>query len=85
MVQEPLLAISFSVKPYGFEDFTYPNNLMILTVACLEVLKLEQNAFNGRKWDVKDREFPNLKVLKLRKLEIPEWTLSVYWCKGVGT
>lgn len=80
------------LDPYGFEDFTYPSNLKKLTLACLdlpwsristisslsnlEVLKLEGNAFRGRQWDVKDGEFPNLKVLKLRKLEISEWTAS---------
>ncbi|KAK4374107.1 hypothetical protein RND71_004784 [Anisodus tanguticus] len=42
----------------------------------LEVLKLEGNAFNERKWDVKDGEFPNLKVLKLKDLGFSEWTAS---------
>ncbi|OIS97649.1 putative late blight resistance protein -like r1a-6 [Nicotiana attenuata] len=91
----------------GFEDFTYPLNLKKLTLACLElpwsriltisrlsnleVLKLEGNAFRGRQWDVKDGEFPNLKVLKLKDLRISEWTASddsypslqkvlVQWC-----
>ncbi|XP_016495101.2 putative late blight resistance protein homolog R1A-10 [Nicotiana tabacum] len=95
------------VDPYGFEDFTYPSNLKKLTLACLElpwsriltisrlsnleVLKLEGNAFRGRQWDVKDRDFPNLKVLKLKDLRISEWTASddsypslqkvlVQWC-----
>ncbi|CAN4077140.1 unnamed protein product [Withania somnifera] len=80
------------VDPYGFEDFTYPSNLRKITLARLElpwskistisrlsnleVVKLDGNAFRGRQWDVKDGEFPNLKVLKLRMLEMSEWTAS---------
>lgn len=86
------ISVGTVVDPYGFEDFTYPSNLMKLTLACLqlpwskistisrlsnlEVLKLDGNAFRGRQWDVKDGEFPNLKVLKLRRLEMSEWTAS---------
>ncbi|XP_009787579.1 putative late blight resistance protein homolog R1B-16 isoform X1 [Nicotiana sylvestris] len=77
--------------PYGFEDFTYPSSLKKLTLAYLELpwskmsyigslsnlefLKLEGNGFKGR-WDVKDGEFSNLKVLKLKKLGLSEWTAS---------
>ncbi|XP_016463533.1 putative late blight resistance protein homolog R1B-16 [Nicotiana tabacum] len=95
------------VDPYGFEDFSYPSNLKKLTLARLElpwsriltisrlsslkVLKLERNAFKGRQWDIKDGEFPNLKILKLKKLGLSEWTASddsfpnlekvlVQWC-----
>nr|XP_009765789.1 PREDICTED: putative late blight resistance protein homolog R1B-16 [Nicotiana sylvestris] len=80
------------VDPYGFEDFTYPSNLKKLTLVYLrlpwsklstigrlsnlEVMKLEENSFIGRKWDVNDGEFPNLKVLKLKKLGFSEWTAS---------
>ncbi|XP_059305594.1 putative late blight resistance protein homolog R1A-10 [Lycium ferocissimum] len=81
-----------AVDPYGFEDFTYPSNLKKLTLvnlklpwskistigrlSNLEVLKLEQHAFKGRQWDVKDGDFPNLKVLKLKNLGFSEWTAS---------
>nr|XP_016495099.1 PREDICTED: putative late blight resistance protein homolog R1B-16 [Nicotiana tabacum] len=80
------------VDPYGFEDFTYPSNLKKLTLVYLrlpwsklstigrlsnlEVLKLEESSFIGRKWDVNDGEFPSLKVLKLKKLGFSEWTAS---------
>ncbi|MCD7446854.1 hypothetical protein HAX54_017916 [Datura stramonium] len=81
-----------AVEPYGFEDFTYPSNLKELTLVYLklpwskistigrlsnlEVVKLERNAFKGRQWDVKDGEFPKLKVLKLKNLGLSEWTAS---------
>ncbi|XP_060182499.1 putative late blight resistance protein homolog R1A-10 [Lycium barbarum] len=81
-----------ALDPYGFEDFTYPSNLKKLTLvnlklswikistigrlSNLEVLKLEQHAFKGRQWDVKDGDFPNLKVLKLMDLGFSEWTAS---------
>lgn len=42
----------------------------------IEVLKLEGNAFKGRRRDVKDGEFPILKVLKLKNLGFSEWSAS---------
>ncbi|XP_060179442.1 putative late blight resistance protein homolog R1A-10 [Lycium barbarum] len=81
-----------AVDPCGFEDFTYPSNLKKLTLVYLElpwskilnigrlsnleVLKLENHAFTGGQWDVKDGEFPNLKVLKLKNLDMSKWTAS---------
>ncbi|OIS97148.1 putative late blight resistance protein -like r1b-16, partial [Nicotiana attenuata] len=76
----------------GFEDFTYPSSLKKLILAYLElpwikiscigslsnleVLKLEGSGSKGRRWDVKDEEFSNLKVLKLKKLGLSEWIAS---------
>ncbi|CAN4077143.1 unnamed protein product [Withania somnifera] len=80
------------IDPGCFEDFTYPSNLKKLTLVYLElhwskissigrlsnleVLKLEENAFEGRQWNVKVEEFPNLKILKLKNLGFSKWTAS---------
>ncbi|CAI9111754.1 OLC1v1012064C1 [Oldenlandia corymbosa var. corymbosa] len=44
----------------------------------LEVLKLELNAFEGEHWDVEEEEgtFPNLRFLKLYRMELARWTAS---------
>ncbi|CAI9089420.1 OLC1v1023992C1 [Oldenlandia corymbosa var. corymbosa] len=46
----------------------------------LEVLKLESRAFEGKTWDMSDGEdeieFPKLKYLKLRNLNLAEWNAS---------
>lgn len=42
----------------------------------LVVLKLEHRAFQQGNWNIGDEEFPNLKVLKLRSLQITTWDAS---------
>ncbi|XP_049389619.1 putative late blight resistance protein homolog R1A-3 isoform X1 [Solanum stenotomum] len=42
----------------------------------LVVLKLEHRAFQQEKWDIEDKEFLTLKVLKLRSLKITTWNAS---------
>ncbi|XP_027177737.1 putative late blight resistance protein homolog R1B-17 [Coffea eugenioides] len=40
----------------------------------LEVLKLGCNSFVGEKWEMQEGEFPNLRFLKLSRLDIRSWT-----------
>ena len=42
----------------------------------LEVLKLRYNSFVGEKWEMEEREFRNLRFLKLSYLNIRWWTAS---------
>ncbi|KAG8373692.1 hypothetical protein BUALT_Bualt11G0051000 [Buddleja alternifolia] len=39
----------------------------------LEVLKLENDAFDGERWETSDDEFQQLRVLKLESLKVKEW------------
>ncbi|KAL3527948.1 hypothetical protein ACH5RR_012604 [Cinchona calisaya] len=75
----------------GFE-FAFPLNLKKLTLsACnqpwsdistvgklpnLEVLKLLSDAFVGETWEMEEGEFSNLRILKLKFLDIVTWTAS---------
>ncbi|KAL3527941.1 hypothetical protein ACH5RR_012597 [Cinchona calisaya] len=75
----------------GF-DFPFPLNLKKLTLSYynqpwsqistigklpnLEVLKLLSDAFVGETWEMKEGEFSNLRVLKLKFLDIVRWTAS---------
>ncbi|CDP21622.1 unnamed protein product, partial [Coffea canephora] len=91
---------------YGFK---FPLNLKKLTLFCnkqpwseistigklpkLEVLKLLHDSFVGEEWEMKEGEFPSLRVLKLRALwDFRSWTASsdnfphleklvVEWCR----
>lgn len=42
----------------------------------LEELKLNDNAFVGETWDVRDRDFPNLRTLHIESLCFKEWRFS---------
>ncbi|KAJ9550358.1 hypothetical protein OSB04_014403 [Centaurea solstitialis] len=42
----------------------------------LEVLKLNFNAFSGAHWDACEQKFPQLKLLKLDRLDIKHWKAS---------
>ncbi|CDP17260.1 unnamed protein product [Coffea canephora] len=42
----------------------------------LEVLKLLDDSFIGEEWEMKEGEFPSLRVLKLSDLDIRRWTAS---------
>ncbi|KAL3501559.1 hypothetical protein ACH5RR_036008 [Cinchona calisaya] len=72
-----------------FKGFNFPSKLKKLTLyklglpwramstlreLCnLEVLKLRQQAFLGKTWDMEDEEFENLKLLELSNLDIVHW------------
>ncbi|CDP04756.1 unnamed protein product [Coffea canephora] len=82
------LNLSFFVG-YGFK---FPLNLKKLTLSRnhqpwseistigklpnLEVLKLLHRSFDGEEWEMKDGEFPNLRVLKLSGLQFCSWIAS---------
>lgn len=42
----------------------------------LEVLKLHSASFDENKWNTSEGEFPQLKFLKLRYVQIAEWNAS---------
>ncbi|CAA3027773.1 Putative late blight resistance protein homolog R1A-6 [Olea europaea subsp. europaea] len=49
---------------------------IIGTLAKLEILKLEDEAFEGEIWNTKDDEFQELKFLKLDDLDLVQWNSS---------
>ncbi|CAA2968800.1 late blight resistance homolog R1A-3 isoform X1 [Olea europaea subsp. europaea] len=54
-----------------------PKQLEVIgKLQCLEILKLVQVSFEGRQWDTSEVEFPQLKFLKLRWVQIAEWNAS---------
>ncbi|XP_022846290.1 putative late blight resistance protein homolog R1A-10 [Olea europaea var. sylvestris] len=75
-----------------YKVFNLPRNIKKLTLSnvglpwekmsligllpILEVLKLEDGAFEGKIWDTKDDEFQKLKFLKLVSLDIEQWNSS---------
>ncbi|CAA3027771.1 Hypothetical predicted protein [Olea europaea subsp. europaea] len=49
---------------------------LIGTLPKLEILKLEDEAFEGEVWNTMDEEFQNLKFLKLDNLDLEQWNSS---------
>ncbi|XP_076932056.1 putative late blight resistance protein homolog R1B-16 [Bidens hawaiensis] len=97
----------WSSHAHGKNHITFPATLKRLTLTwCslswsdmpiisslpnLQVLKLQQNAFVGSCWNTDGQEFPQLKFLRLRELEIQQWEaystsfpclkkLEIIWC-----
>ncbi|KAL2559043.1 putative late blight resistance protein-like protein R1A-4 [Forsythia ovata] len=86
------LKISYYGKVRNPSKFMFPSNLKKLTLTKfrlpwneisqigrlpnLEVLKLLFKSFEGKRWDMKDEEFLNLKYLKFDNLDIAQWNAS---------
>ncbi|KAL2559042.1 putative late blight resistance protein-like protein R1B-16 [Forsythia ovata] len=86
------LKISYYGKVRNPCKFMFPSSLKKLTLTKfrlpwneisqigrlpnLEVLKLLFKSFEGKRWDMKDEEFLNLKYLKLDNLDIAQWNAS---------
>nr|XP_009760595.1 PREDICTED: late blight resistance protein R1-A-like isoform X1 [Nicotiana sylvestris] len=58
--------------------FMHPQHLSeIASFQNLQVLKLQRIHFDNEKWEVRDGEFPRLKVLKLQMIKFfKEWTIA---------
>ncbi|XP_027157517.1 putative late blight resistance protein homolog R1A-3 [Coffea eugenioides] len=83
---------SLKVHRFDGYHFHFPSNLRKLTLSFtskpwseistigkltkLEVLKLNRESFVGRKWEMKEGEFPKLRILKLSELDIRWWTAT---------
>ncbi|CAN4122052.1 unnamed protein product [Withania somnifera] len=86
------LKVYFQKRRVKRLEANFPKNLKKLTLSLcqlpwseistigrlenLEVLKLECNAFKGERWDVKEEEFQNLKLLTFYRMNIPQWNFS---------
>ncbi|KAL8228362.1 hypothetical protein R6Q57_015946 [Mikania cordata] len=47
--------------------------LIIQSLPNLQVLKLHADAFMGRRWETNEHEFPQLKFLRLKWLNVKLW------------
>ncbi|XP_024990763.1 putative late blight resistance protein homolog R1B-12 [Cynara cardunculus var. scolymus] len=67
---------------------------IIQSLPKLEVLKLKEDAFEGTQWNTGEKQFPQLKVLRLEELNIKHWVaystsfpclkrLSVWMCDNL--
>ncbi|XP_027095967.1 putative late blight resistance protein homolog R1A-3 [Coffea arabica] len=87
-----LESLNISGRALNQGELSFPLNLKKLTLSKLrlpwkhmsaigrlqnlEVLKLLSNAFEGRRWDMKEGEFLKLKFLKLDSLDVVEWNAT---------
>ncbi|XP_057787945.1 putative late blight resistance protein homolog R1A-10 [Salvia miltiorrhiza] len=77
IVPPPALAMSVeSLKKLSLSGSGYPWQDMskICELPYLAVLKLRNYAFQGEKWEAKERGFPNLKYLLIEDTDIVQWT-----------
>lgn len=90
---ETLKVVFIGIPEVGPSGLSFPKNLKKLTLrkfplarkdistiaelVNLEVLKLQQVAFEKDEWEVKDQEqFPQLKFLELQNLNLSKWEVS---------
>nr|XP_033510780.1 putative late blight resistance protein homolog R1A-3 [Nicotiana tomentosiformis] len=89
---ETLKVVFISKPEIGPSRLNFPMNLKKLTLCKfplpparistiasllnLEVLKLQQVAFEMDEWEVRDNEFPQLKFLELENLKLSKWEVS---------
>ncbi|KAL3507303.1 hypothetical protein ACH5RR_032685 [Cinchona calisaya] len=92
LTQLESLSIFYYGTPLNTNEFNLPLNLKELSLSNfhlpwihisvigrlpnLAVLKLLSGAFEGRRWDMREEEFPELKFLKLESLNIAQWNAS---------
>ncbi|KAL2531377.1 Disease resistance protein (CC-NBS-LRR class) family [Abeliophyllum distichum] len=82
-LQQDYLSFSLFSLPLNLKQLTLdsvymsPEQMEIIgKLEYLEVLKLERICFEGEQWDTSEGGFPQLKFLKLKKVEIAEWNIS---------
>ncbi|KAL3655149.1 hypothetical protein CASFOL_000935 [Castilleja foliolosa] len=83
----PRLSISLSsLKKLTLSGFGYPWESMtvIESLPVLEVLKLRNYAFRGRKWVTRGDGFPSLKVLLIEDSDLEEWTAGRWSFRNVA-
>lgn len=89
---ETLKVVLIGISEKGPSRLNFPKNLKKLTLCKfplppaeisiiaklvnLEVLKLQQVAFEMDQWEVRDQEFSQLKLLELENLELSKWEVS---------
>ncbi|XP_022886711.1 putative late blight resistance protein homolog R1B-12 [Olea europaea var. sylvestris] len=78
-----VLSSSLIILPFNLKKLTLVNVHMspkqmetIGRLEYIEVLKLQNVAFEGEQWDAREGEFPQLKVLKLYFVQLTEWNAS---------
>ncbi|XP_016495876.1 putative late blight resistance protein homolog R1C-3 [Nicotiana tabacum] len=72
------LNFPMNLKKLTLSNFPLPH-AEISTIAKLpnlEILKLQQVAFEREEWEVRDEDFPQLKLLKLENLKLSKWRAS---------
>ncbi|CAI9108504.1 OLC1v1008103C1 [Oldenlandia corymbosa var. corymbosa] len=74
----PVLDFPGSLRKLSLQRFLLPWSAMstIGQLPNLEVLKLNNEAFSGGRWDVEDGAFLKLKYLQLNTLDFEEWTVQ---------
>ncbi|KAL6563434.1 hypothetical protein OROGR_002393 [Orobanche gracilis] len=78
------IGTSFTIKfPSAIKKITLEGRCMsweeisiVGALPNLEVLKLQDGAFVGDRWDTKDDEFKKLRFLKLDRLDLKKWNVS---------
>ena len=67
---------SLKIRKLTLSSFCLPwwKVLAIAELSNLEVLKLLDQAFMGKQWNMEEEEFPKLRFLKLSSLNVVNWT-----------
>lgn len=75
-LQEIIFPIGLKKLTFSCFNMDWSKISIIGTLENLEVLKLRENAFEGRLWNMEVGEFPKLKHLELYRMNLEEWNAS---------